>query len=57
MYFKVLELCMEKNISCDFTILQSEFILYFSCRVKNVFWTTLLTATSDIEEKKITISN
>ena len=42
MYFKVLELYMKKN-SLRFydSFLQSEFILYFSCRVKNTFLTIL----------------
>jgi len=32
----------EKKIPYNFTILRSEFILYFPCRVKNAFLTTLV---------------
>jgi hypothetical protein len=46
MYFKIFELCMKKKF---LTILRSEFILYFSCRVKNAFLTTLLSTTTKIE--------
>jgi hypothetical protein len=42
MYFKVLR-CLNYEWKKNFlTILRSEFILHFSCRVKNVFLTTLL---------------
>jgi hypothetical protein len=33
------------------TILQSEFILYFSCHVKNVFLTTLISAPTELSSE------
>jgi hypothetical protein len=43
LYFKILEVYMKKKLSLQFydPFLRSEFILYFSYRVKNVFLTTL----------------
>jgi hypothetical protein len=45
-FFQVLELSMKKNFLTILRFydpfLRSEFILYFPCRVKNVFLTTLL---------------
>jgi hypothetical protein len=37
----MLELYIKKKFPCAFTILRSEFILYFPCRIKNTFLTTL----------------